>query len=115
MSDPTYRERERGYLIGVVLEAYREGDLRGRRAEGNAVFRKSVHMADVGRARGFVHGAAGRDDLAKIIHSAEREWYSIMRPDAEGRAVPPYGEHMADAILRAGFGYRKKGAVGNGK
>lgn len=108
MSEPTYEERERGYLIKVIWDADREACLNGRKTPGDVVFRKGRHMAAAVMASGFVHDALGMDQLTEIMNHAEREWYSIMRPDAEGCAVPAYGEHMADAILAKGFRWRRK-------
>lgn len=47
-----------------------------------------------------------REYLLKVLSDADKEWYRIKKVVA-GNVVPKYQEHIADAILASGFGYKK--------
>ena len=47
-----------------------------------------------------------RDYLRKVISDADKEWYRIKKV-VDGNVFPKYQEHLVDAILASGFGYKK--------
>ena len=49
-----------------------------------------------------------REYLIKVIADAGKEWYTI-KTIVDGEVFPKYHDHIADAILASGFGYKKAG------
>lgn len=49
-----------------------------------------------------------REYLKKVISEADKEWYRIKKV-VDGNVTPKYQDHLVDAILSSGFGYKKTG------
>ena len=47
-----------------------------------------------------------REYLRKVLSEADKEWYRIKKV-VNGEVSPRYQEHIVDAILASGFGYKK--------
>ena len=48
-----------------------------------------------------------RDYLIKVIADAGKEWY-LIKTIIVGEVFPRYHDHIADAVIAAGFGYRRE-------